>query len=379
MGTRVRYQGPATTAQGRIALGLWPPSQQLPITANSTNVTWDEFQTFEGVQVYDAYPGGDIVWVPVSHVGMEKYRMMNMVFNNSGYDFDAAWDLDPELYGIGWLMSDFANLKVQYGEPAMMYASLLNCIRTRNPLVSNLRHNGNRMIHSSGRNNIQTPLGPFTDETSFRKYCSEKFEKVYCMGRDPASAHAAQLLKQQLAITDAKYADVPCTIVTDSNTAPNSRVVDALDLGGIQPQAEPVWPRTKEDNKLLTTEYWDDTLTAAKLGEMMNLTLPSQSPMIVVMAEGLVASTTCFNLDVVWNFEAIANNRTLSLAQGSRTRNSSGGGMEAMSALNAMPSVTAHDAQTPHRDWIKTAISVGKGVAGTIADVIDIAGTLALI
>lgn len=125
------------------------------------------------------------------------------------------------------------------------------------------------------------------------------------------------------------------------------------------------------------------------LSSLMDYSLPSQSPAIAIMWEGLPVSTLFGELEIVINYEAITDNRTFSLSQAfGPERNQRGSSAEAEAAIASMPEVTSHSNTVNHSDWVaSTAKSVsnttaaavsGIGKAANIAlDVLDVVGTVA--
>lgn len=133
---------------------------------------------------------------------------------------------------------------------------------------------------------------------------------------------------------------------------------------------------------------YGDNHSDSLIGTMLNFTLPSQSPAIMIMWEGCPADTVIGNVEVVVNIEGIADNRTFSLAQALNPDRVAGTSAEAERAIAAMPDSTSHSNETDHKSWaMDTAKSMatatgsfadGVGKAANIAlDVIDVVGTVA--
>lgn len=114
-------------------------------------------------------------------------------------------------------------------------------------------------------------------------------------------------------------------------------------------------------------------LSNAALRMMMG-TLPQQSPMVMMLGEGLPASVECFTGEIVIRYEGIPDNRGFSPVQ-SLPRPSRPDSMhKAVSSLSNVKTSHAGGSMATHQDWSTKVISGITKAAGTIGKVAHTAG-----
>lgn len=135
-------------------------------------------------------------------------------------------------------------------------------------------------------------------------------------------------------------------------------------------------------NGTTVTGNWTDSSSNTFLESLLAFRLPSQSPAIIMIFDGVPHSTEIGMLETVVNYEAISDNRTFSLVQNMAGEHQPGYTAERDAALNAMPTVLSHSGSVPHTDWMSNVASAASATAktvGAVSTIVDLIGSLALI
>jgi hypothetical protein len=104
---------------------------------------------------------------------------------------------------------------------------------------------------------------------------------------------------------------------------------------------------------------------ASAAGHLNELCLPLNSPCIVMMAEGLPASTQCFVGEIVVHYEGIADNRAFSLVQAQHRLSSPGAMEKAIHRVNKVHPVHSGGSIQSHQSWLSEAVKITSSIANT--------------
>lgn len=116
------------------------------------------------------------------------------------------------------------------------------------------------------------------------------------------------------------------------------------------------------DNSKLSPDQ--DTPSAA--AELMAITLPFNSPMLVIMGEGLPASTQVMAAEIVAHYEGVADNRGFSLVQAQNRIHRPGGMEKAVHRINKVHPAHSGGSVQAHTSWLDQALKITQGIAGVV-------------
>jgi hypothetical protein len=108
---------------------------------------------------------------------------------------------------------------------------------------------------------------------------------------------------------------------------------------------------------------------ATKLNE---LSLPLNTPCLVMMAEGLPASTQCYVGEIVAHYEGIADNRSFSLVQAQHRVATPGAMDKAIHRVSKVHPAHSGGSIQAHKSWVDQAVQITSTIANTAGAVAGI-------
>jgi hypothetical protein len=120
--------------------------------------------------------------------------------------------------------------------------------------------------------------------------------------------------------------------------------------------------------------FYEDEVTqsvsvAGAATQLNVLSLPLNSPCLVMMAEGLPASTQCFVGEIVVHYEGIADNRSFSLVQAQHRVATPGAMDKAIHRVSRVHPAHSGGSVAAHKSWVSQAVNITSAIANTASAV----------
>lgn len=119
------------------------------------------------------------------------------------------------------------------------------------------------------------------------------------------------------------------------------------------------------------------TILDAIYQQLIYFHLPTQSPMLIIIGEGLPVDTVALNFEAVLNIEAISDNRSFSLSQPDVRQipfESEAG--HSLHVVNQLPAAHAGGSEAHHANWLQNVESVATKVASGLKTAFNVAETI---
>lgn len=131
-------------------------------------------------------------------------------------------------------------------------------------------------------------------------------------------------------------------------------------------------------NANYTSQFWRPADARSAVIAAQDASLAQQSPCLCILGEGLVASTAVYNVEVSYVFEAIADNRTFSLAQPlGKTMPASAEAKRAVNVVNQVDSSHAGGSDESHKTFLQEVGSTIEDIGSGLEAALDVGGTIA--